>query len=578
MKHLTNKGFQDLPYAYPEVSGSRSWKATQERVGKISALHPKLYDCCVNSCVCYTGEYADLRQCPIRDCQEPRYDARNRPRRRFSYIPLKPRLRAFVANAQQAAKMLYRSEFQHAPAVVQDIFDGLLYRRLLGKFVHPVDGHPQRHRYFDAPTDVALGLSTDGYAPFRRRSKTAWPLVIFNYNLPPDVRFHQENVLCVGVIPGPNKPKDFDSYLWPLMEELLELELGVSAYDAISEQPIQLRAYLLTVFGDIPAVSMVMHMKGHNGICPCRFCNIHGVRVPGQDKSPYYVPLDRSHHPDAANGGVPAYDARNLPRRTHAEFLAQARAVEFATTVGERDRLAKEYGIKGVPVLSYLSTISFPHSFPYDFMHLIWENIIKNMFLFWFGDFKGLDTGSGSYHLDPKIIEVIGKESAASGASIPYAFGPKPPDIAEKVSWTADTRSFWTCHLGPPLLRDRLPAPYYNHFIDLVKLLMMCMEFEMAADKIEELRSGFAQWVEDYERYAHSPIFFLPLLIDSKDVLSVQSLTAIDLHRHRPRAAPYRRHDPSSWPCVDDMGVPHGTLLRSRPAGCQRATVRVCCH
>jgi len=38
-------------------------------------------------------------------------------------------------------------------------------------------------------------------------------LIIFNYNLPPDVRFHINNILALGVIPGPKKPIDADSFL-----------------------------------------------------------------------------------------------------------------------------------------------------------------------------------------------------------------------------------------------------------------------------------------------------------------------------------------------------------------------------
>ena len=75
----------------------------------------------------------------------------------------------------------------------------------------------------------------------------------------------EENIIPVGVIPGPKKPGDFDSFLWPLVQELLQLELGVSAFDAITTTVFLLHAYLIVVFGDIPAISMIMCMKGHNG-------------------------------------------------------------------------------------------------------------------------------------------------------------------------------------------------------------------------------------------------------------------------------------------------------------------------
>ena len=51
--------------------------------------------------------------------------------------------------------------------------------------------------------------------------------------------------------------------------ELLEAREGVSAYDTLSRHLFALHAYLIAGFGNIPAVSMLMHMKGHNGLCPC---------------------------------------------------------------------------------------------------------------------------------------------------------------------------------------------------------------------------------------------------------------------------------------------------------------------
>ena len=117
-------------------------------------------------------------------------------------------------------------------------------------------------------------------------------------DLPPEIRNHQKNIIAVSVIPGPKKPKDVDSFLYPLVEELLTLANGVRAYDARTEQLFCLRAFLITAFGDIPAVSLLMKMKGHNAIAPCRTCNIHGLRVPGSEAKDYYIPLDRSLHPD----------------------------------------------------------------------------------------------------------------------------------------------------------------------------------------------------------------------------------------------------------------------------------------
>jgi hypothetical protein len=76
------------------------------------------------------------------------------------------------------------------------------------------------------------------------------------------------------------------------------------------------------------------------------------------------------------------------------EMMDEAHHVQFATSCADSEHLAKQFGIKGISVLSRLSSILYPISFPYDFMHLVFENVIKNLTLLWTGQFKGLDKGS----------------------------------------------------------------------------------------------------------------------------------------------------------------------------------------
>ncbi|KAF5343759.1 hypothetical protein D9758_015334 [Tetrapyrgos nigripes] len=92
-------------------------------------------------------------------------------------------------------------------------------------------------KYFVDPCEVALGLSTDSFAPFKKWSKTTWPIILVNYNLPPDVHCHLKHILSLGVIPGPTKPHDWDLFLWPLMEELsvLASDQGVPTVDILQD-------------------------------------------------------------------------------------------------------------------------------------------------------------------------------------------------------------------------------------------------------------------------------------------------------------------------------------------------------
>ncbi|TFY78735.1 hypothetical protein EWM64_g5275, partial [Hericium alpestre] len=128
-----------------------------------------------------------------------------------------------VTASDLATEMQYRA-FQHQPEpdTIKDVFDSKRYKQLCRENV-VVDGTELPHKFFADPRDIALGLSTDGFAPFRRRKKTCWPLILFNYNLPPETRFHIANIISLGVIPGPKKPIDSDSFLWPFVQEALEL-------------------------------------------------------------------------------------------------------------------------------------------------------------------------------------------------------------------------------------------------------------------------------------------------------------------------------------------------------------------
>ena len=472
---------EDIPSAY----------LLRARAKALAGIEPIRYDCCINSHICYAGHYKHLEKCP--ECDEPRFSGHDshgkpRPRRQFLYIPLIPRLSAFLQSTHMAKLMEYRSTHTNVPGVFTDIFDGENYQQLRSTPITVQDKpvHPPAN-YFEDDRDIALGLSTDGYGIFTRGQATAWPLIIFIYNLPPELRNHVEHILALGVIPGPNKPSNVDSFLIPLHEELFKLAEGVKTYDIQSRSMFLLRAFLLLIFGDFPAVSMLMKMKGVNGISPCRNCKIKAIPIPGDTNSTHYIPLTT--------------DLTNLGRN-HMELMADAKRVDEAESLAAANRIARETGIKGTPLLSTLDSVALPQSFPPDFMHIIWENVIKTLVGLWTGDYKGIGEGEESYRIDASTWKAIGAGGMASGSTIPSTYSPRIPDVSKKGSYlSADMWSFWTLYLAPVLLRNCFKKPkYFTHFIELVRLLHICMQFEISAMEIEELQTGFKKWVEEYQR------------------------------------------------------------------------------
>ena len=133
----------------------------------LAGFNAQTYDCCPNLCVCYTGPHAHATSCTY--CGISRYHTNGKPRKKFTYIPLIPRLQAFCANHKVATTMQYRcqSESGSVPGVIKDVFDGENYKVLKSKHIQ-VDKTVFENRYFDDHRDIALGLSTDGFVPFNR--------------------------------------------------------------------------------------------------------------------------------------------------------------------------------------------------------------------------------------------------------------------------------------------------------------------------------------------------------------------------------------------------------------------------
>jgi hypothetical protein len=183
--------------------------------------------------------------------------------------------------------------------------------------------------------------------------------------------------------------------------------------------------------------------------------------------------------------------------------MEQAESVDKASTKAEAEALSKEFGIKGRSILSEIDSLSFPQSFPFDFMHVAWENVMKTLVTLWSGDYKGLDEGDRNYRINKAAWKEVGIRGAASSSTIPSTFGPRIPNIFEKGSYmSADMWSFWTQFLAPVLLRDSFEEPEcYEHFIDLVYLFGLCLRRNISADDVDTIRSGFINWVEGYSRY-----------------------------------------------------------------------------
>jgi hypothetical protein len=149
--------------------------------------------------------------------------------------------------------------------------------------------------------------------------------------------------------------------------------------------------------------------------------------------------------------------------RTHEQFTQQYAQLRNGNTQAERNEIARYYGINGEPLFTQLRSIDLPSSFPYDIMHLFFENLVPNMVKHWIGEFKGIDQGKGTYKISKAAWTMIGVLTTQATRTIPSAFVGTLPDIAQdRGLYKAEAYSFWIQYLAPILLKDTLPQKYYK--------------------------------------------------------------------------------------------------------------------
>ena len=180
----------------------------------ITNLIPVFYDMCENSCICYTGQYKSYQNCPI--CDSTRFDVRGKAKKIMPYLSIKDRLQIQFDNENKAKELLYRYEYilnkKQDDNDLNDIFDGKIYKELV------------KENLFYDKRDIVFTVSCDGYQIFKQKTNDCWLFLMINNNLDPSLRVKKENLMIPFLIPGPNQPKDFNTFLRPFIDEMKELE------------------------------------------------------------------------------------------------------------------------------------------------------------------------------------------------------------------------------------------------------------------------------------------------------------------------------------------------------------------
>jgi hypothetical protein len=229
-----------MSLSFPRFELPSTYDEARKYLRELGLGYDMIHVFCDN-CVLFRKDYAKLDVYP--KCKESRWEdkdcCKHVPRKVLRHFPLIPRLKRMFASSRTAKDIQWH---QTRWALVD------------GEMSHPIDGMAWSHfsvkypQFANDARNLRLAVATDGFNPFGNFSThySMWPVLVMPLNLPPWQCANPSNCFMSLLIPGQKSPeKDFDLFLEPLIEELIQLWSGVGTYDAASHSKFNLRALVL---------------------------------------------------------------------------------------------------------------------------------------------------------------------------------------------------------------------------------------------------------------------------------------------------------------------------------------------
>ena len=195
------------------------------------------------------------------------------------------------------------------------------------------------------PHDTVLMFSADGAQLYRNKKSDCWIYIWVIYDLAPGDRYKKRYILPGGFVPGPNPPKNFDSFFFPGIYHLSALQReGLTVWDACDRRLHHDDPFLLFVTADAVGIADVSGSAGHHVRVGCRLmCDLPGRHKPGTGH--YYPALLK---PSDCNHRGCSHDDIDINTISHPgaeKHQANLRLLLSSTSSDEHARYRRETGI-----------------------------------------------------------------------------------------------------------------------------------------------------------------------------------------------------------------------------------------
>ena len=214
-----------------------------------------------------------------------------------------PQLQALYCDPDQAHQMCYL--YEHTQQILAEL-------RQTGS-ISSVDDIAAGWDYLGAvldgdikKDDIVIMVSLDSAQLYESKQSDCWIYIWIILNLSPNKQYKKVHICLGGFIPGPNKPKNIDSFLFVGLHHIAVLQRkGLHIWDASENCVFKSDLYLLFTTADSPGLVCWDGMVGHSSKKGCWvYCPMQGRRkIQGTHYYPALLkPLDNcapgSDHPD----------------------------------------------------------------------------------------------------------------------------------------------------------------------------------------------------------------------------------------------------------------------------------------
>ena len=216
------------------------------------------------------------------------------------------------------------------------------------------------------PQDIVLMVSLDGAQLYDSKESDCWIYIWIIVNLPPDKCYRKLHVCPGRFIPGPHKPKNVDSFLFPGIHHLAALQAeGLPIWNAQTDSQYISDLYLIFTTADGPGLVYWNGMVGHSGKNGCRmYCGVPSRR---KTRAKHYYPALLKPRDYCTQGSDhPDINVFKLPPGGWAEYVNHLQTIVSVSNQTQWDKQETKTGLTKPPPHSCTPTNLIPWR---PFMH-----------------------------------------------------------------------------------------------------------------------------------------------------------------------------------------------------------------